>query len=150
MTIEKKYTLGGDELVSMLDMDKLLTFEPYAGGHDEHMVNLLKGAVLVGHWNEGDWQGMVATCVKLPDGRHVIYNDYYGSCSGCDAWEDAGDATIKKNCEDLAKGAYVFKSLEDVIEFLSCDKLDERPEWFDWNWGNAATFLLNEITKEKE
>lgn len=142
---EKKYTLGGDELVSMLNIDKLLSFNRYAGGHDEHMGNLIKGAEIVGHWNEGDWQGAVATCIKLDDGRYAIYNDYYGSCSGCDAWEDANDDDIRKMCEDLAKGAYLFESLKDVIEFLSCDSLDDKPEWFDWNWSDTASNLLEAI-----
>jgi len=35
-----------------------------------------------------DYQGHVAIVAKLDDGRWLHYGWSYGSCSGCDAWEE--------------------------------------------------------------
>ena len=35
-----------------------------------------------------DYQGEVCLLARLPDGRYVHYAYDYGSCSGCDEWED--------------------------------------------------------------
>jgi len=91
---------------------------------------------------------MVATCIRLQDGRFAIYNDYYGSCGGCDSWEDATDAEVKYMCINLANGAYVFQSLEDVIEFLSTTEKD--PNWSSWSGSCAKENLLDVINKNKE
>jgi len=111
------------------------------------MQGLLKNVTVIAHWNEGDYQGEVATCVKLNDtGEFVIYNDYYGSCSGCDAWEDADDDDVKRMCIQLASGAYIFKTFEECILFLSNpDSLTS------YNWvGQAAENLLMEINKNHD
>lgn len=140
-----KYKIS-DELQALIDWDAIMKMSRHAGGHDDQMQGLFKGAEVIGHWNEGDWQGMVATCVKLEDGRYVIYNDYYGSCSGCDSWEDANDDEVKTMCIGLSNGAYIFESIEDVIEFLEC--VDEtNGAWSSWS--APAANLLSEIKKAK-
>ena len=103
------------------------------------MKGLFKDASVIAHWNEGDWQGQVCTCVKLPDERVAIYSDWYGSCSGCDGWEYADDEEVRKLCIDLANGAYVFNSLEDVMEFLSGDNFDR------YSWDGPSKHLLAAI-----
>jgi len=132
-----------DELQKLIDWDEIMKMPRCAGGHDPQMTGLFKGAEVIGHWNEGDYQGMVATCVKLPDGRFAIYNDYYGSCSGCDSWEGANDESVRAMCLGLSNGAYVFESLDDVKEFLSDPGKDK--EWTSWS--EAARNLLAEINK---
>lgn len=127
--MEKKYVIS-DTLQQFIDWEKIMKMPRYAGGHDEQMKGLFKGAKVIGHWNEGDYQGMVATCVQLADGRFVIYNDYYGSCSGCDSWEDATDQEVKSMCINLSNGAFIFQSLEDVKEYLS--GIDDDSSCFDW------------------
>lgn len=126
-----------DTIQSLIDWDSIYKMPRYAGGHDEQMKGLFLGATVIAHWNEGSYQGTVATCVKLPDGRYLLYNDYYGSCSGCDAWEDATDEEVKKMCIDLANGAYIFNSLQDVITFLSQDTFDA------FEWETCAKPLLS-------
>ncbi len=101
------------------------------------MKGLFKGAKVIAHWNEGEYQGMVATCVKLHDGRFVIYNDYYGSCSGCDSWKDATDDEVKAMCINLSNGAFIFQSLNDVIEYLS--------NTVSYDWEECAKPLLERI-----
>lgn len=144
----KKY-YQSDELQKLIDWENIMKMDRYAGGHDEQMQGLFKNAEVIGHWNEGDYQGMVATCVKLPDGRYVIYNDYYGSCSGCDGWEDAPDEQVKNMCIDLANGAYIFQTLEDVEEFLSDESKENKDGNYDWfeTQGKPAENLLLTIKK---
>lgn len=142
----KKY-YQTDEMQALINWEEIMKMDRWAGGHDEQMKGLFKNAEVVGHWNEGDYHGMVATCVKLPNSKYAIYNDYYGSCSGCDAWEDASDENVKSMCIDLANGAYIFETLEDVKTFLS-DKSDSNRdgnyEWFD-SYSCAGDNLLRAI-----
>jgi hypothetical protein len=133
-----------DELQKTIDWDSIMKMSRYAGGHDEQMQGLFKDAKVIGHWNEGDYQGMVATCVQLSDGRFVIYNDYYGSCSGCDSWEDASDEVVKSMCINLSNSAYVFESLDDVKEYLAIP--EEKGEWSSWS--NVKGNLLNAINSQ--
>jgi hypothetical protein len=137
--MEKKLYHISDELQALIDWDNVMSMPRYAGGHDEQMKGLFKGAKVVAHWNQGDYQGTVATCVKLPDGRFLAYNDYYGSCSGCDSWDGATDIEVKKLCIDLANGAYIFDSLNDVVTFLSQEEFDS------YEWRECAKPLLERI-----
>lgn len=124
-----------------------MPMDRYARGHDEQMKGLLKNVTVLGHWNEGDYQGQVATCVRLNDtGEIVIYQDSYGSCSGCDCWEDASDGDVESLCIDLAKSAYIFPNLEECKNFLRSPNKEKNYEWF--GWGNPAVHLLECIENE--
>jgi hypothetical protein len=57
------------DLQALIDWEKIMPMSRCAGGHDEQMQGLFQGATVLGHWNEGDCDGQVATAVKLPDGR---------------------------------------------------------------------------------
>lgn len=142
ITDKPKY-YQSDKLADRIDWEHIMVMDRYAGGHDDQMRGLLKDVTVVAHWNEGDYQGQVATCVKLNDtGEIVIYNDYYGSCSGCDAWEDATDDDVKQMCRQLACGAYIFPDIESCKEYLSAP-IDETIS-YDW-CGFTAENLLNNI-----
>lgn len=67
------------ELQKLIDFEACLAMPRYAGGHDDQMQGLFKGAKVLAHWNEGDYQGSVATAVQLEDGRYCWYQDSYGS-----------------------------------------------------------------------
>lgn len=123
---QKKYRQT-DEFVDRIDWDNIMKMERYAGGHDCHMKGLLKNITVLAHCNIGSYDGVVATMVKLNDTSEIlIYDDYYGSCSGCDAWEDASDNDVIDMCKQLVCGAYVFKTKEDAIEFLRSKKTSEQ------------------------
>ncbi len=142
--MEKKYIIS-DTLQSLIDWDEIMKMERYAGGHDDQMKGLFKEVKVIGHWNEPDYSGMVATCVRFPDGRYGIYNDYYGSCSGCDSWEDATDEEVRNLCINIANGVFIFWSLDDVKEFLSSDCPDEG----DWtSWKSCKSSLLKSINEQ--
>jgi hypothetical protein len=139
-----KIWVQDDKLQLQIDWEKIMPMSRNAGGHDEQMTGLFKGAAVIGHWNEGDYQGTVATCVKLPDGRFAIYNDSYGSCSGCDSWEDATDDEVKSMCITLANDAYVFETIDGVREFLR----DTERDGVHYSWDKQTKReLLAEISK---
>lgn len=54
----------------------------------EDVINELGGVEVLRLAYEADWQGFVDIDVLLEDGRVFSYKYYYGSCSGCDEWED--------------------------------------------------------------
>lgn len=130
-----------DKLQEKLNWDVLMDLPRYAGGHDDQMTNLFKDATLIAHWNEGDYQGSVATCMYIKDFGYAIYNDYYGSCSGCDAWESASDEEVRHMCIGLSNGAYIFEHIDDVIKYLNNDR-----DNYAWN-GMSGVNLLEEIYK---
>lgn len=129
-----------DELQNLIDWKNIYKMPRYAGGHDEQMKGLFIGAKVIAHWKQDEYQGVVATCVKIPDGRYLLYNDFFGSCSGCDAWEDATDEEVKNLCITLANSAYIFASLKDVVTFLSQGESE-----FSYEWRECAKPLLNRI-----
>ena len=135
------------KLIDRIDWDNIMPMSRYSGGHDEQMKGLLKDITVIAHWNEGDYQGCVATCVMLNDTKEVvIYNDYYGSCSGCDAWDDALDSEVIRMCKQLAGGALIFNNLKDCKKFLESKK-----DASQYNWSNiCSTGLLEEIEKYKK
>lgn len=144
MELPKNLYYQSEKLIKRIDWENIMPMSRYAGGHDEQMRGLLKNVTVIAHWNEGDYQGYVATCVQLNDTKEiVIYNDSYGSCSGCDAWEDATDEDVKEMCIQLACGAYIFKNMKDCKQFLS--NPDEETSFY---WvGLIANSLLTEINK---
>ena len=121
MTIKTQH----DKLFDKIDWENILRMPRYAGGHDEQMKGLIKGAKVIAHWNEKDYQGQVATILKVRGIGYVFYTDYYGSCSGCDAWEDAEDEDVKKMCKDLVYTSKIFKSLKKVVEHLKLREVSE-------------------------
>lgn len=132
------------EMQALIDWDTIMPMGRYAGGHDGQMKALFKGATVLAHWNEGDYQGSVATAVRLADGRFAWYQDSYGSCSGCDSWEDASDQSVRKLCIDLANGARVFQTLDEMKDDMRRVALEEiKGVW----WTESARELLRELTK---
>ena len=143
--MEDKLYYQTDKLQSLIDWKNIMKMERWAGGHDEQMKGLFKDVEVIAHWNDGDYQGQVASCVKLPTNEYVIYNDFYGSCSGCDAWEGACDDDVRTMCIGLANSAFIFKSLEDVKVFLSTQTSENKESHFDWTWDNIGENLLDSI-----
>jgi|GEM_PF-4307631 hypothetical protein len=141
---EKKYCIS-DTLQNLIDWDNIMKMEREAGGHDEQMQGLFRGAVVIGHSHDNDLRGLVATCVQLQDGRFVIYNDFFGSCSGCDAWCYASDEEVRALCINLANNALIFKCLDDVMDFLS---MAEGNYLVWYNWADCAGSLLKELHPE--
>ena len=97
----------------------------------------------------GDYQGHWIADVTLPDGRRGLILGYYGSCSGCDAFEaEFGyDATESPDYKErlAAFGLQYFESLktpeEAAQDFLPADRY-----WSSYSEDVAqAEFVLSRL-----
>ena len=112
-------------LRDLVDWDHVLAQPRYAGGHEEVMRAIFGSTSTVEAWWPGEgYQGDVAIAHRLADGRVVVMTDYYGSCSGCDAWEGAGDEEAIKLIIDAVNSARVFESLDDAKSW--CASIDPK------------------------
>lgn len=137
----KNYTQSED-MADLVDWDAIMPMRRSAGGHDEQMRSLFRGATVLAHYNCGDYQGEVATIVKLQDGRVAAYCDYYGSCSGCDSWEDSTDADARKLCTDLARSAYVWANEGDARSWFRWVVAGGKPDGYQWAKAAVPLFAV--------
>lgn len=118
------------ELMKQIDWKKALAQPRYAGGHEEVMANVFcsDSSVVLASWHEGDYQGSIVFSYLFIDGSVAIIQDSYGSCSGCDAWEDADEEDAKKLIHDMVSSARIFPSIATARKF--CHKPPEDDYWF--------------------
>ncbi len=93
-----------------------MSFESYDGALTK------AGAVVHNSKTFGSYQGMWVAEVTLPDGRKGLIQDYYGSCSGCDAFEaefayDSHQSEKHPGMEDDANCAECIARSEKLAEF---------------------------------
>jgi uncharacterized protein (UPF0303 family) len=81
----------------------------YSGGL-ESVINNLGGEEVLRLSYEADYQGYVDIDVLLNDGRVFSYRYYYGSCSGCDEWENR-ELTSEQIEEEMLQAATFFESV---------------------------------------
>lgn len=111
-----------------IDWDTVMRQPRYAGGHEEVMRAIFGDrSQVVAWWSEEDYQGTVAIAHQLDDGRVVVMTDYYGSCSGCDQWEDCTDDEARKMVLDLVHHARVFLSVSAAANWCANVDSSERP-----------------------
>lgn len=111
------------ELLELINWESSMAQPRYAGGHDDVMTSIFDGnAKVLNHWNENYWQGAVATAWEFPDGSVVIMTDYYGSCSGCDAWEGASDSEARSLITNIVTSSRVFDNIDEARNFCQDEK----------------------------
>ena len=103
-----------------LNWNEIYVAPRYAGGHEEVMNVLFKDAEVVASYIQSGYQGDEAFLYHL-NNEYILVTDYFGSCSGCDAWEEATDEEVKGLCTQLANNAQRFDTITEVINFLSKD-----------------------------
>jgi len=98
-----------------------MTFSDYGAGdcrwieHLDEVLDRLKGVYILRLEFEDGWQGNVDTDVLLEDGRVFSYSYSYGSCSGCDQWEDfTGDVT-----QVMLDEATIFDNMDQYLAYLN-------------------------------
>lgn len=106
-----------------INFEEIMPLERTAGGHEEQMKKLFKDTFVISYQKDEGCSGIEATCVLMPDGAYGLYDDYFGTCSGCDSWIDATDEEVRHLCKTLANNAKFFKNLDDVVEYL--DEINE-------------------------
>jgi hypothetical protein len=67
-----------------------------------------------------DYQGYVSVLAAMPDGSFIHYEWTYGSCSGCDEWEDRfGSYWIEDDDEDAENNGAVKKIEAEMRQGLA-------------------------------
>ena len=111
-------------LKDFIDWDVMMALERYAGSHTRNLSGLFLHSQVIAEATEGDYSGsdgMVYLFTPPNPGapaKIVLLSDYFGSCSGCDSWEDATDKDFKALMIAIANNARMFDSIEECIEYL--------------------------------
>ena len=136
-----------EDISKLLDWETILKQPRCSGGHDDIMTNLFlrETAVCIAHWNEGDYQGTVATAYMFKDdGSVLIISDYYGSCCGCDLYEDAADDEIKKLVHDMVQGGILCETFSSAIQFINKINTSDKP----WEYPHQESVnLIPQLTQ---
>lgn len=83
----------------------------------------------------GSYQGSVYG-FGLYKGKLLVYEDYYGSCSGCGAWGEGGEPESQ---EEILGRSKLFDTLDEALDYLP--KIDH----YDNPDRKVATEALKEI-----
>lgn len=70
---------------------------------------------------ESDYQGFVDVDILLEDGRVFSYKYYYGSCEGCDDWENRNllDTEI---ADEMLQEATFFDNIDQYNKYIESIK----------------------------
>ena len=129
---------------TMLDQSKV---GRWAGSHIDQMSKIFPHSKVIASDTQGDYQG--SDCIVIlftppnPDGTPyiIIMHDSYGSCSGCDAWEDTSDEELTHLVKSIVGDSKVFTTLDEAIEYLEQDT----ENWFLIQFKNAILKQLKEV-----
>ncbi len=133
-------------LMQWIDWPNLMKMERSAYGHTEIMRGLFgRGVVVLAEWVEEDYQGEEAFAYLFPEGSVAIITDSFGSCSGCDSWEDSSDEEGRYLITELAANARLFSDLAEAIHY--CETVEEHAEQYHL-W--AASNLLDDLRQAAE
>ena len=117
------------QLPELINWRAVLAAPRYAGGHAEPMRAIFESrAVVAAEWIEEDYQGSEAFAYLFPGGQVAIITDYFGSCSGCDAWEDATDVDVKEMVRSLVNSARLFADAREAARW--CREQASNPEHY--------------------
>ena len=101
------------QLDSWIDWDGVMAAPRYAGGHSEVMCELFRLPVeIIASYIQDDYQGEEAFAYRFPDGSVVLITDWFGSCSGCDMWEDSTDEEARAMVLALVHNARIKPSMQ--------------------------------------
>ena len=131
-------------LKDYLNWEKLMTCSRCSGGHEDIMENLFKDGEVIASYIEDDYQGNEAYVYFL-NGEYILITDYFGSCSGCDAWEDANDEEVRNLCIQLANNAHRFDSIHTLMSFLEVDVEEDKATYYAEH--STSKQILEELRK---
>lgn len=110
-------TTTKQSLLDSVDWPTVMAAPRYAGGHADVMRSIWPQATVVAAYIQDDYQGTEAFAYEFPDGSVAILTDWFGSCSGCDSWEDAPDEEARRMVTALVTSARLFPSLTEAAEW---------------------------------
>jgi hypothetical protein len=121
--------LTKQEALDSIDWESVMEAPRYAGGHVEVMQTMFGNkATVIAEYIEDDYQGSEAFAYEFEDGTIAIITDTFGSCSGCDSWEDASDADARSLVKQLAINARLFPNRAEAREFCETGT-DTAEQW---------------------
>jgi hypothetical protein len=91
----------------------------YSDGFIHYLVEAAPGVLWFNIQDVGSYQGCVYA-VGLFEGKYLIYEDYYGSCSGCGAWGEGGEPS---SLNDVISNSTLFITPEEASDYLG--KIDK-------------------------
>lgn len=114
-----------DLLITAIDWQTALAAPRYAGGHEEVMRAIFGDrAEVIAEYTEDNYQGDCAFAYAFKDGGFCVITDSFGSCSGCDAWEDSSTDAARNMIGSLVSSARFFETLEECQEFCKTAAAD--------------------------
>ena len=117
------------DLDTWIDWPAVMAAPRYSGGHDDVMTSIFKPpARVIASWVEDDYQGDEAFAYLFPDGTVAILTDYFGSCGGCDSWEDATDADAREMVRALVHSARLKPSIDAALVYCA-EEIDDASEY---------------------
>jgi len=129
-------------LLNYLNWEGIMSAPRYAGGHEDVMNILFQGAKVVLAFIQDEYQGYIGYIYKMPYGKYVIINDSFGSCGGCDSWEEATDEEVRQLVKELAISySQEFGSLEEVKDYLR----EESEKEFSSDWAKGLLGNWHEL-----
>ena len=121
--------LSKQDVLDSVDWDSVMKAPRYARGHEEVMRTMFGDkAKVIGEYVEDDYQGDEAFAYEFEDGTIAIITDSFGSCSGCDSWEDATDEEARNMVRELAINARLFPNRVEAREFCE-NGTDAAEQW---------------------
>ena len=138
------------QLPDLIDWPLVMAQPRYAGGHQAVMETIFgSNARVIAEHIDDDYQGTLAYAYEFGDGTVVILTDYFGSCSGCDAWEDASDSDARTLIQSMVHSARLFHNgVRGAYDYCTTVE-DEAGEYPFHTASNLtvqlATILLNYV-----
>lgn len=106
----------------MLNIKEMCDYARYSDNL-EKVINDLNGKEILRLDYESCYQGYVDIDVLLKDGRVFSYVYYYGSCPGCDDWEDR-ELTDEEIEKEMLEEGTIFKDIDSYQEWRN--KVDKQ------------------------
>jgi hypothetical protein len=136
-------------LKDLLNWPAIMVQPRYGGSHQDIMENLFTNCAILASYIESDYQGELGYIYLVYFGtdyaKVAIITDYFGSCSGCDAWDGADDDDARDLCIALANNARLFDTIDEAKEYLeTCDKATS------WGIASVASGLLESLEETRK
>jgi len=134
-------------MVEAINWETALAAPRSAGGHQQVMESIFGlNARIAESWHEGDYQGSIVYAYEFTTGGFCVITDSYGSCSGCDAWEDASDEAARNMITTMVSSARFFESFGELLVWTEQLKaaMEHYKEHYEMPPGQAEDYLFRE------
>jgi len=135
-----------EKMLTLIDWENVMKAPRYSGGHSEIMNSIFgKNAEVIAYHQDDDYQGELIYAYYFPDGTIAFISDYFGSCSGCDSWDDASNEDAMNMITSLVSSSRLCKTFTDAISF--CETGCKEAEQFSHG---RAEYLKDKLIECKQ